>query len=186
MRRMPLVLLLIFLLSGCTRGESDLNRVVKLREAINKCDSCSFTAVITADYADKIHIFKMACKADSGGDMTFEVIEPSTISGITGSFSKDTGMLTFDDQVLMFEMLADNQITPISAPWLLMETLKSGYLGACGPDGENLRIQIDDSYYADTIRADVWVNENNEPVRAEFIWKGKRIVSIDVADFLIV
>ena len=186
MRRLPVVLLLVILFSGCTRGDSQLNRVMELRDAINKCESCSFTAVITADYGDKIHVFKMACNAESGGDMAFEVIEPSTISGITGSFSKDTGMLTFDDQVLMFEMLADNQITPISAPWLLMQTLKSGYLGACGQDGENLRIQIDDSYYADTIRADVWVNESNTPVRAEFIWKGKRIVSIDVADFLIV
>lgn len=186
MRRLPVVFLLVIFLSGCNKSESKLNRAMKLRDAILKCESCSFTTVITADYGDKIHTFKMSCTTGSDGDMTFEVIEPGTISGITGSFSKDTGMLTFDDQVLMFEMLADDQITPISAPWLMMQTLKSGFINACGQDGQNLRIQIDDSYYGDSLHADIWVDENNSPIRAEFLWRGKRIVSIDVADFLIV
>lgn len=186
MRRLPVVLLLFFLFSGCTNGDSQLDSVIKLRNRIEKCENCSFTAAITADYGEKTNEFKMTCVTGADGDMSFEVVEPSTISGITGSFTKDSGMLTFDDQILMFEMLADDQITPISAPWLLMQTLKGGYISACGQDGKNILVQIDDSYYGDSLQADIWLNDSNVPIRAEFIWRGKRIVSIDVADFLIV
>lgn len=186
MRRFPVVLLLVMFLFGCSNSDSQLNRVLQLRDTVLKCQSCSFTAVITADYGDMTHTFEMICYADSGGNMTFEVIEPETISGITGKISSDAGMLTFDDQVLMFEMLADDQITPVSAPWLMLRTLRSGYISTCGQDEQNLRVQIDDSYFEDSLRADIWIDENNVPVRAEFVWKGKRIVSIDVADFIIV
>lgn len=186
MSRFPVVLLLVLFLCGCTNGDSDFNRAMKLRDTVLKCSSCSLTADITADYGDATHKFKMTCNVDSNGNIVFEVIEPDTISGITGKISDDTGMLTFDEQALMFEMLADGQITPISAPWLMLRTLRSGYISACGQDEQKLRIQIDDSYYGDSLHADIWIDENNAPVRAEFVWKGKRIVSIDVADFLIV
>lgn len=186
MKRCIAALLVTFLLAGCSNAGSEISRAVALRDALLKGGGCTFTALVTADYGDATYTFKMYCQADSGGNLTFEVLEPDTISGITGSISDAAGQLTFDDQALMFEMLADGQITPVSGPWLLIHTLRSGYISACGKDGEGIHIQIDDSYYGDSLQSDVWTDGNDMPIRAEFLWQGKRIVSIDVVDFLIV
>lgn len=186
MKRFIAAVFTFFLLTGCANGSSEMDRAVALRDALLKGGGCTFTAEVTADYGDATYTFKMICNADAGGDLTFEVIQPDTISGITGSISDAAGQLTFDDQALMFEMLADGQITPVSGPWLLVHTLRSGYISACGSDGDGLRIQIDDSYYGDSLQVDIWTDGNDMPIRAEFIWQGKRIVSIDVVGFLIV
>ena len=186
MKRFTALLLLVILLTGCAGGHTAMNRAVTLRDKLLKGNGCSFTATVTADYGDKTYTFKMLSTVDSAGELTFEVIEPDSISGITGKITDSAGQLTFDDQVLMFEMLADGQITPVCAPWLLIHTLRSGYISACGKDGDGIHIQIDDSFRGEPLQADIWINEEDIPVRGEFLWKGKRIVSIDVVEFLIV
>ena len=70
----------------------------------------------------------MDCKADSSGNLTFTVVKPETISGITGTLSGDGGNLTFDDTALHFELMAENQLSPVSAPWILIKTLRNGYI----------------------------------------------------------
>ncbi len=186
MKRFAALLLIAILLTGCSGGQTAMNRAVALRDGLLKSSGCSFTAAITADYGDKSYSFKMRSTVDSVGELAFEVIEPDSISGITGKISDSAGQLTFDDQVLMFEMLADGQITPVCAPWLLVHILRSGYISSCGVDGEGIHIRIDDSFRGEPLQADIWTDSNNHPIRCEFLWKGKRIVSIDVVDFLIV
>ena len=147
---------------------------------------CSFISTITADYSDKTYIFKIRANVNTEGDLRFEVIEPETICGIQGQISDEGGQITFDDQALMFEMLADGQITPVCAPWLFIRSLRSGYISACGKTDEGMRISIDDSFRGQSLQVDIWTDHENNPLRCEFIWQGRRILSIDVVDFLIV
>ena len=183
MKRILSVLLAVVMLSGCENKDRGLSRVIALRERLLSGGGCSFDAVITADYGDKIYTFSMACQTNDQGDLTFTVTDPQTISGIAGTVTQQGGHLTFDDHALAFQMLADGQVTPVSAPWLLIRTLRSGYISACGADGDNLRIAMDDSYREDALHLDIWIDSQNVPIRGEILWQGQRVVSLEVRNF---
>lgn len=186
MKRVFALLLSIVLLSGCKSEDDLIGQVVDLRASIAGCTECNFSAVITADYGEATYTFGMNCCYDGGGDMKLSVTAPESISGITAQISQGTGKLIFDDQALVFEMIADGQISPICGPWLVMEALCSGYISICGTDGEYIRAQIDDSFAGAQFHVDIWINTDKQPVRAEIVWQGRRILSIDINEFVIV
>jgi len=85
---------------------------------------------------------------------------------------------------LIFELLADGQITPVSAPWILIKTLRSGYLNACTYTDNGLMLIIDDSYEEDALQLDIWLNDENIPTEAEILWDGRRILSLQISNFV--
>ena len=179
-----LCFLLIFFFSGCSEGEDGFARGLRVRERLQSGTGCSFDAQITADYGERINIFSLACEADSQGNLDFTVIEPESIAGITGKVSIEGGHLTFDDQILAFPMMADGQISPVAAPWIFLHTLLGGYLSSWGSDGEYLRLTMDDSFEEDALQVDIWLDENEVPVRGEILYDGRRILSLDVKNFV--
>lgn len=183
MKKMLAVLIAVLILAGCANSGDGMSRAMALRERIMKSEGCVFSTVITADYGNKLYEFTLDCKTDSLGNLTFEVMKPASIVGITGTISGNGGHLTFDDKALAFETMADGMITPVSAPWVLINTLRSGYLSACGTDGEHLKILLDDSYKEEALRLEVWVDSQDRPVKTEILWKGSRVLSLDVKDF---
>ena len=179
------VLAMVLLLTGCDNARSHIDRGLQLRADLLAADSCSFTAEITADYGDILHSFEMDCTGDSNGDLTFCVIQPDSIAGISGKITDEGGLLTFDDTALEFPLLADGQLSPVSSPWIFLKTLRSGYLTSAGADGELLRLTIDDSYEEDALHLDIWLNGENLPVRADILYDGRRILSLVIRDFRI-
>lgn len=183
MKRFFLLALLLVLLTGCGGAAKEMERGMALRSKLLSAKGCSFEAEITADYGDKLHIFSMHCQGNDQGDLQFTVTGPETIAGITGSISREGGKLTFEDTALHFEMLVDDQVTPISAPWILLKTLRGGYLtSACEEEGL-LRLSMDDSYAEDALHLDIWLDEKDQPVRAEVLYKERRILSLTVTNF---
>ena len=146
---------------------------------------CSFDADITADYGDEVYNFSVTCEGDSDGNLGFTVTAPESIGGITGIIDQTCGKLTFDDTAVTFPLLADGQLSPVSAPWILLKTLRSGYLTAAGMEGEDLRLTIDDSYEEDALGLDVWLNGENQPIRADILYDGCRILAMKVSNFQI-
>lgn len=144
---------------------------------------CSFDCVITADYQDQLYTFNLTCRSDENGTVTFTVTQPESIAGISGTIGAEGGELTFDDQALAFETLADGQLTPVSAPWLLVKTLRGGYVRACTTEDEQLRISINDSYEEDALEAQVWFSSDDVPEYGEFLWQNRRILSLEVINF---
>ena len=179
-----ILITLVLLLSGCSNARNHIDRAMELR-ALLLGGGCSFTAEVTADYGDKIHNFTLECTADADGNLAFTVKEPESICGITGAIRADGGYLTFDDAALQFDLMADGQVTPVSAPWILLKTLRGGYLTAAGEDEGLLRVTIDDSYESDALQLDVWLDGDNIPVRADILYDGYRILSLNVSNFLI-
>lgn len=145
--------------------------------------SVAFDAAITADYGDKTYTFAANCIVDTQGSLTFTVKEPESIAGITGTISANGGKLTFDEHALAFQMLADGQVTPVTGPWILMNTLRSGYLTSCGTEGQRIRLSIDDSYKDDALHLDIWLDADDLPERGEILWQGRRVLSISVSNF---
>lgn len=185
MKRIISVLCLLVMLTGCVSAGDSLDRAMALRAKLLS-QAISFDAEITADYGDRLYTFSMACQVDAQGKLTFTVQEPISIAGITGSVEAAGGKLTFDGQALSFALMADDQVTPVSAPWLLIRTLRSGYLTSCGEEGGKVRIAIDDSYEEDALHLDIWLDENDLPQRGEILWQGRRILSVSVTNFVFV
>lgn len=185
MKRWLLIALIAGMLTGCSGVQSSVSRAVGLRSKLLQGSGCTFDAVITADYGEKLYTFTMKNTVDSSGNLTFEVVLPETISGISGRITDEAGALTFDDKVLAFELLADEQITPVSAPWILMKTLRGGYIRACESTDSGLHIQIDDSYEDDALQMEIWTNQEDIPIRGEILFRGRRILSLNVENFSI-
>ena len=185
MKRWLWGVLCLCLLTGCAQNPKEVEQGLKLRSQILQGNGCSFQADITADYGDKLNTFSVACEADREGNLNFTVTKPASISGITGSIQKGEGYLTFDDIALQFAPMTDDQITPVLSPWIFIKTLRSGYLTSAGKDGDFLRLTIDDSYEEDALTLDIWLGENQMPVRAEILYDSRRILSMEVRDFAI-
>lgn len=178
------MLALVFL-TGCTGKDDEMDRCMALRARLLGCESCTFDAAVTADYGDALQSFSLRCEGKADGDLGFEVLEPESIAGITGRFEDGEGKLTFDDDALTFPLLADDQVTPVSAPWILLKTLLGGYLTACGMEEDLLRLTINDSYEEDALQLEIWLNDENRPVQAEIIYCGRRIITMEVENFQI-
>ena len=183
MKQLAAVMIALVLLSGCTGKRDELDRAMKLRASLLGCLGCNFDVAITADYGDELHKFSMNCRSGGRGDVEFTVLQPESIAGITGQISSGEGKLTFDDVVLQFPLLADNQVTPISGPWILMKTLLGGYLTAVCEEDDLLHLTINDSYEEDALQMEIWLNSDDVPVCAEILYDGRRIVAMTVENF---
>lgn len=172
------------LFTGCKNSNDSLSKALMLRNSMLEKEGCSFSAVVTADYGEELYLFSLSCRADHSGDLTFTVTAPATISGITGKITDSGGSITFDDKILAFPMMADGQITPVTAPWIFIKTLRSGYLNACSNWDNGYQISIDDSYRSDALHLNISVNADNLPIEGEIIWQNHRVVSIAISDFV--
>ena len=154
-----------------------------LRESILSAQGCTFDTIITADYGEILHVFQMNCKCEAAGDMDFTVTYPETISGITGHIRQDSADITFDGHVLAFEKMADGYISPVSAPWVFMKTLRSGYIRGCSQEDDRITAVIDDSYADDALQLNISFDEHDLPTNAEIIWQNRRILSLEISNF---
>lgn len=182
MRKWILVAALL-LLTGCTGGTKEIDRAMALRSKLLQAETVSFDADVTADYGDKLYLFGMHCQGDAEGTVAFVVTAPETIAGIAGNVSTQGGSLTFEDTVLSIGLLTDDQLNPVSAPWIFLKTLRSGYLTSAGMEGEQLRLTIHDSYEEDALQLDIWLGEGDIPQQAEILYDGRKILSLVVDNF---
>lgn len=178
-------LLILSMLCGCNAKDDTIKQATDLRSRLLSANACTFDAVITADYGDKIHTFQLECTVDRVGNLSFTVISPESISGITGQISQDGAKLTFYDNVLAFPMLADGEISPVCSPWLFMNALRGGYISGCSSSDTGLCIYIDDSFRDRPIQLEISTDKDAVPNHIELVWQNNRILSLDVQDFVI-
>ncbi len=181
MKRWIGLLFAILLLCGCGADEA-MDRAVALRSRFQGSE-CSFQATVSADYGDVIHTFVMDCQVDVHTKVDFTVVAPDTICGITGWLSGEEGFLTFDRELLAISHLAEGQLSPVSAPWVLMNSLRGGYLRHCGKTENGYRLTIDDSYDDSAMQVDIWLDGEGIPLGGEILWQGRRILTVSIENF---
>lgn len=186
MKFMAALILSLSLLTGCSSKDTSIEQAMDLRKAVLEAQTCSFRAIVTADYEDSLYTFQINCTADQNGSLSFTVADPQSISGIGGTISKETAVLSFDDTILALPMLADGELTPVSAPWIFLNTLRSGYLTGCSREYDGICMYIDDSYEENPLHLEIRTDADMVPIYAEILWKGRRILSIDIQDFTLV
>lgn len=184
MKRILVLFFLIFVLMGC--GDQDvIEPGLHLRDKLLKGNGCSFLCTVTADYGEEIYTFGMRCQTDQSGNLSFCVTAPESIADIQGTVSAEGGALTFDKEILAFDTIADGQITPVSAPWLVVQTLRSGYIRSCEQKKSGTHLIYDDSYKDNAMQVDVYLADNGLPIQADILWGGKRILSLKIEQFQI-
>ena len=184
MKRLLAIIFIFLTLCGCNSKVSEIDDALSIRQQLLKAQGCRFIADISADYQDGLYHFTLACETDENGLLQFTVISPEAISGITGNISSQGGKLTFDDKVLAFPLLADGLMSPVSGPWILMQALRSGYIKSSGADGDGVVISINDTYSGESLRTDIYLDNESHIKHADIFWQGKRILSIAIKDFV--
>lgn len=180
--KLAAVLCLAILLTGCKSANKSLEQALLLRNKLSQSNGCRFSTTVVADYGEQVYTFAMDCQADSSGNLEFEVTSPETIAGITGKISNQGGAITFDDKVLGFQTMADDRVTPVTAPWLFIKSLCSGYLKDCCEINDGIQLSLDDSYNDHALHLQVLVR-NELPVSAEIFWDGCRCLTLTVENF---
>lgn len=181
-----MLLLVISVLAGCGQSKSSLDQAALLRERILQCDTCEFDGEITVDYGDEVYAFTLHCYMTNDGDVNFSVVSPEVISGIKGVITSESGTITFDDTVLAFEMIVDELVTPIAAPWIMLHALRGGYIQCSSSVDHGFYLQINDSYRGTAVKNEIWLNEAYIPTRCEMLWNGRRLLSMNITNFTIV
>ena len=182
MKRLWILLLIVVFSAGCSASDK-MEDALLLRSKLITGEGCSFEAKIIADYIDTIYEFSLQCSFDNIGNMKFTVVEPASISGISGRIEGDRGKLQYEDRILGFSLMADDQVAPVSSPWILIRALRSGYISACSTSDSGCCITVDDSYDEDPMTLQVWTDAQLLPVEAEIIFRGRRILSLEIENF---
>ena len=185
MKIVSFVLLLAILFTGCSNSNEAIDAAMRLRNNLNNGNGCSYICDISADYGNEIYAFTLSCSIDAEGSMLFEVTKPESLKGICGKVDPAGGKLTFDQEILAFPTIADDLLTPVSSPWVLYKALCGGYISSAGKKNDGYLFKIDDTYLAHSMRIDVFTDNNSIPVSAEFLWEGRRILSLSIDDFII-
>ena len=116
--------------------------------------------------------------------ISFSVVAPESIAGIEGVINSEGGGLKFDDKIIAFPLVIEQTISPISAPWILLKSLRSGYISACGSSDDGTQVIIDDSFSGQNIQCYLWLNDDDLPFYSEIVWNDRRVLSIDVEEMV--
>ena len=169
-------------LSGCGGDPPELQTALEFRETLLKAQQCSFSAEITADYGDSVTEFSVTCLGNSSGELAFEITEPEAIAGIRGRISYAGGEIRFEEEAVFFPLMTDDHLSPASAPWIFLKTLRGGCITAVCREEDSLRLTADDRYDQDALHLDIWFRENI-PIRADISQNGRRFLSLNVKNF---
>ncbi len=179
---MVLLVAAVLLLGGCGKTKDAQNDLLKIRQDISGKEY-AFLASIHADFGENTYDFKLDCRFDTVGNMTFSIVSPETISGITGKINTAGGQLTFDDKAVAFCLMADGQISPVCAPWLAIKGLRSGFLSSWRKEDGGTLFSIDDTFEGARVAFRVVVTNDLQIQSAEILWEDRCILSIAVENF---
>lgn len=184
LRRILPLFAALLLLSGCGQEtDSELDQAVNFRTRLLGTAGCGFSAEITADYGDRCYTFSMDCQSDKDGTVFFTVTAPENIAGISGTVESGGGKLTFDDTALDFGILADGQVSPVTCPYMMVKTWRSGYISSAGQTEDGLAITFDSSFAEEPLTVELWLNDGGLPKYGEISYAGRRILSAKLTNF---
>lgn len=174
-------MMLAILLTGCRKTESHMQSAMDFRTALQRANGCTFSADVTAEYPEKVFTFSLDCVFEND-QMKLRVTKPGVIEGICAGVHNGTASLEFEDISLEFGKLANGNVAPLTAPWILASAWKSDYISSAGADGNRTRATILKGYNDEELTIDTWF-ENELPVYAEISYAGTRVLQISIENF---
>ncbi len=157
-------------------------QAIEFRGELISQGGCSFRAQITADYGQEVQNFTLDCDVDEEGTVSFYVVEPDTIEGITGSVEGESGMVTYDGLQLAFPLMINDQISPVSAPALTVSCWMKEFILSAGLFEDLYRVSYEKKINNKDLLIDTYF-EKDIPISAELCYNGYRIINIKIMDF---
>ncbi|MBP3633111.1 MAG: hypothetical protein J6J43_00870 [Oscillospiraceae bacterium] len=180
-KRFAALLLLVLCLTGC-KAEGPTQTALDLRTKLMQAQTCGFTAQIRSDHGEKVYEFTADVRY-SPEETVVEITSPEELQGIRAKVTEDGAKLEYDGVELTFGTLANGKVSPMSAPWLLVQCWIGEYISHAGADGELERVTYLRGYDDEEIMLDTWLNVDGIPAYAEVAYDGVRCLSIQIRDF---
>lgn len=183
-KKVLICVMICLILPGCDASpKSDMQQALDLRASLLETGGCSFTAVIGADFGERVYSFSVSCDYTAGEGAKITVLQPEEISGIAARVSERGAVIEFEDLELDFGQLAEGNVSPMEAAWLLPHCWEGAYIDSVGQDGDLLRITFLDGYEDETLTVDTWLNTDKTPVYGEIIYEGVRCLTVEITQF---
>lgn len=154
------------------------------RTALLQSGGCSFTAAITADYGESAASFTLDCvfSPETGASVT--VTEPESIAGIQAQVKDTAASVSYDGMQLGLGSLADGNLAPLAAPYVLGQCWAGEYIDATGTEDGLLRTTYRMGYEEKELVVDTWFSQEPlAPVRAEISFEGRMVLRTDISAF---
>ena len=143
------VLMMILLLTACGGnggGNEAEELALQVRGEYLAMTQCSGTAVITADYGQRVYRYELQFTSNED-ETILSITSPETVAGITARLSSQAGsVLEYDGAVLETGPLNENGLTPVTAVPAILNAIREGYLDVCTleekEEEQQLRLQI--------------------------------------------
>lgn len=183
MKRKALVSALMMtcvLLAGC-KGRTQQEHFEEIRQSIADAGSVTFTAAVTANFADRTEEFTLDCVRQAG-DWSMTVTQPELIAGVTAHMSGAESDVVYGSVMLSTGDLTDCGILPISAAPVALDTLIDGYLSSSWTENGGLAVKL---IRDDTVTVTVWFDESDVPAAMEVAEDGVVKAACTIENFTI-
>ena len=155
------------LLSACS-AKRPAQPPLTFRTALLQSGGCSFTAAITADY----------------GESAASLTEPESIAGIQAQVKDTAASVSYDGMQLGLGSLANGNLAPLAAPYVLGQCWAGEYIDATGTEDGLLRTTYRMGYEEKELVVDTWFSQEPlAPVRAELSFEGRMVLRADISAF---
>lgn len=172
------------LLGGCSTQTDAMQQALDFRAALLSAQGCDFTAHVTLDYGESVTKFTLACTYDVQKGLHLRVVEPQSIAQIEADVCGEEAVITFEDAQLALDSLADGNLTPLSAPFLVCKSWLEGYIDAAGRQDEQLRVSYLSGYGSKELTIDTWfLAQTGWPIRAEIAHDGITVLKLELTNF---
>ena len=143
-KRLICVLMMTLFLTGCGGGggKEAEELALTIRGEYLAMESCAIQASVTADYGQRVYEYEMAVSVN-GEETVLTLSAPETVAGLTARLAGEESQLEFDGLSVETGPLDGDGLTPVSAVPALLEAARSGYITACGLEGEGTVLRVD-------------------------------------------
>ena len=143
-KRLICVLMMTLFLTGCGGGggKEAEELALSIRGEYLAMESCAIQASVTADYGQRVYEYEMAVSVN-GEETVLTLSAPETVAGLTARLAGEESQLEFDGLSVETGPLDGDGLTPVSAVPALLEAARSGYITACGLEGEGTVLRVD-------------------------------------------